>query len=119
MDLNAYIALLQTADDQISAESARLLTEATDDLRAYAQQIGHKQSGAMTDSMHRLGPFPVGSGVLEARVESGAWYAEDEVAKGGTHDWASRTIDEQQARILQLELEAADRAASILTGGGR
>lgn len=116
MTLDDYIRLLQTADEQIDREDARLLTEATDDLRAYAQSIAHRQTGAMADSMHRLGPFPVGSGLLEARVESGAWYADEEVAKGGTHDWASRTIDEQDARILQLELELGNTAVAILTG---
>jgi hypothetical protein len=117
MTLDDYIALLQTADEKIDRADARLLTEATDDLRAYAQSIAHRRTGAMADSMHRLGPFPVGEGMLEAHVESGAWYAEDEVAKGGTHDWATRTINEEQARVLQLELELGNTAVAILTGG--
>jgi hypothetical protein len=116
MNLDSYIRLLQSADAQIDRESARLLTEATDDLRDYAAQIGHKQTGAMTGSMHRLGPFPLGAGVLEARVESGAWYAGEEAAKGGTHDWPGRTIAEQQARILQLELELGNAVVAALTG---
>lgn len=118
MNLQAYLALLQTTDSQIDIEAGQLLTDATEDLRGYAQSIGHRQTGNMDDSMHRLGPFPIGNGALEAQVVSGAWYAEEEVARGGSHDWATRTIDEQQARILQLELELANRAASILTGGG-
>jgi hypothetical protein len=36
MNLDSYIRLLQSADAQIDRESARLLTEATDDLRDYA-----------------------------------------------------------------------------------
>jgi hypothetical protein len=116
MNLDSYIRLLQSADAQIDHDAARLLTEATDDLRDYAQSIGHKQSGNMVGSMHRLGPFPQGAGVLEARVESGAWYAGEEAAKGGTHDWPSRTIAEQQARILQLELELGNAVVAALTG---
>jgi hypothetical protein len=36
MNLDSYIRLLMTADAQIDRESARLLAEATDDLRDYA-----------------------------------------------------------------------------------
>jgi hypothetical protein len=118
MNLESYIKLLQSADAQIDHDAARLLAEATDDLRDYAMSIGHRQSGAMVGSMHRLGPFPQGAGVLEARVESGAWYAGEEAAKGGTHDWPGRTIAEQQARILQLELELGNAVIAILTGAG-
>ena len=117
IDLNAYIALLQTADAQIDAENARLLIDATEDIRAYVQSIMHKRSGNMAESTARYGPFPIGQGALETQILSGAFYAEDEVVKGGTHDWATRGIAEQQARILQLELESANAAASILTGG--
>jgi len=116
MTLDDYIQLLTAADDRLSAANVRLLTEAIDDLKTYAQQIGHRQTGLMDDSMHRLGPFPVGSGILEARVESGAFYAEDEVAKGGAHDWATRTIDENDARILQLQLEVEQALIAALTG---
>src|SRR3954470_6331621 len=118
MDLQAYIRLLQTADEQIDRQSAALLTEAADDLRDYAKSIMHRQTGNMAGSTYRLGPFPQGAGVLEARVESGAWYAGEEAAKGGTHDWPSRTIAEQQARILQLELELGNAVIAILTGAG-
>ena len=115
MKLDAYIALLQSADDRIDAANARLLTEAIDDLRQYGQTIAHKQTGAMAASMHRLGPFSVGQGILEAHFESGAWYAEEEVGRGGDHDWASRTIAEQDARILQLELELETALVTVLT----
>jgi hypothetical protein len=89
MNLDSYIRLLQSADAQIDHDAARLLAEASDDLRDYA-----------------------------ARVESGAWYAGEEAAKGGAHDWPSRTIAEQQARILQLELELGNAVVAALTGAG-
>src|SRR4051794_37567507 len=116
MTLDDYIQLLTAADDRLSAANVRLLTEAADDLKAYAQQIGHRQTGLMDDSMHRLGPFPVGSGILEARIGSGASYADAEVSKGGSHDWATRTIDENDARILQLQLEVEHALIAALTG---
>jgi hypothetical protein len=116
MDLQAYIRLLQTADEQIDRASATLLVEATEDLRAYAQQIAHKQTGFMAESMARYGPFPIGVGAIETQIASGAWYSESEAAKGGTHDWPTRTIAEQQARILQLELELGNAVVAALTG---
>lgn len=116
MDLQAYIALLQSADAALNAKNAQLLIEAADDLRAYAQSIEHRRSGTMADSTIRYGPFSIGAGALEARIESGASYAEQEVARGGTHDWASRTITEQDARILQLQLEVEHALVSVLTG---
>lgn len=116
MTLDAYIQLLLSADDRANARHVRLLTEATDDLKGYAQSIGHRKSGLMDDSMHRLGPFPIGQGILEASFVSGADYAEEEVSHGGTHDWATRTIAEQDARILQLQLEVEQALVNALTG---
>jgi hypothetical protein len=115
MTLDDYIALLETADERLTAANIRLLTEAIDDLKAYGQAIGHRKTGLMDNSMHRLGPFPVGSGMLEARFESGADYAETEVARGGAHDWATRTIAENDARILQLQLEVENALITALT----
>lgn len=117
MTLDDYITLLQTADATIDAANARLLVEAIEDLKTYAQSIGHRRSGQMDDTMYRLGPFPVAAGVIEASFQSGANYAELEVARGGQHDWATRTIQEQDARILQLELEVTNAVVRALTGG--
>lgn len=116
MDIASYIRLLQTADAALNARNVALLIEAADDLRDYAASIGHRRSGLMDDSMVRYGPFSIGQGALEARVESGAIYAEQEVARGGTHDWATRTITEQDARILQLQLEVEQALVTVLTG---
>jgi len=118
MDIQAYIALLQSADAALNARNATLLTEASDDLRAYAQSIEHRRSGQMADSTIRYGPFPIGQGGFESRIESGADYAEQEVARGGTHDWATRTIDEEAARIDQLRREVENALVSVLTRSG-
>jgi len=119
MNLQAYIQLLQTADGTINARNAELLTEAIDDLKNYGQSIGHRRSGNMDDTMYRLGPFPVEQGTIEASFQSGAEYAELEVARGGDHDWATRTIDEQAERIDQLRRDVEDAAVTALTGAGR
>jgi hypothetical protein len=115
MTLDDYILLLETADERLTAANIRLLTEAIDDLKAYGQAIGHRRTGLMDASMHRLGPFPIGQGVLEASFISGADYAETEVSRGGSHDWATRTIAENDARILQLQLEVENALIAALT----
>lgn len=118
VNLLDYIALLQTANAQINRESAVLFTVASDAIRDYAKSIEHVQSGNMRDSTVRLGPFSIGQGALETQIFSGAFYAEDEVAKGGTHDWATRGLADQSAQLQQLADTLAERAAAILTGGG-
>lgn len=109
---------MQSADAALDARNVALLIEASDDLRDYAAKIGHRRSGLMDDSMVRFGPFSIGAGALEARIASGADYAEQEVARGGQHDWAMRTISESDARILQLQLEVEHALVSVLTGAG-
>lgn len=119
MTLDEFLRLLETADEQIDRDAARQLLATVDDvLLPYAQRIAHRRSGNMADTMHRLGPFPVGQGAIEARIESGAWYAEEEIARGGQHDWVTRTYDDQAGAIQALADSIADRAAIVLTGGG-
>jgi len=118
MSLLDYIALLQTADAQINREGAVLFTVASDAIRDYAKSIEHVKSGNMRDSTVRLGPFPVGEGALEATIQSGAFYAEEEVQRGGTHDWATRALADQATQLQQLADTLAERASLILTGGG-
>lgn len=118
MTLDDFLKLLETAEPAINVEAARqLLTTLDDVLLPYAQQIAHRRSGNMADSMHRLGPFPTGDGAVEGRIESGAWYADLEVERGDTHDWATRTLEEQAGAIDALSAAIADRAVVVLTGG--
>lgn len=118
MTLDDFLRLLETAEPAIDADAARqLLTTLDDILLPYAQSIAHRVSGNMAESMHRLGPFPTGNGAVEGRIESGAWYADLEVERGDTHDWATRTIEEQSQAIDDLSASVADRAVVILTGG--
>ena len=116
MNLAEYLALLQTADDTISQDAARLLAAAADDMVAFTQSIMHKQTGNMAEATYRLGPFPVGAGMLEATIQSGAWYAGDEAGRGGDHDWVARSDREWETRQQQLADALAERVAQILTG---
>ena len=116
MTLDDYLRLLQTADDTINQDAARLLTETTDAIMQYTQSIMHRQTGNMADTTYRLGPFPVGVGAIETTIQSGAWYAGDEAGRGGDHDWVTRTLTETTALQQQLADALAERVAQLLTG---
>lgn len=116
--LERYLALLETADDQIDRASAAELRRAAEALAEYAQSIAHRQSGLMADSIHTLGPFAVGQGTLESHIESGAWYTPFELMHGGDHDWATRTLDEQTALLDRLQAATGRIVATIMGGGG-
>lgn len=117
MNLQAYIALLESSIAVMDRQNAILFTQAADDYRAFAQSIGHVQTGNMVASMHRLGPFPMGQGALEATIESGAWYAGAEASRGGTHDWPTRTVDEYSARLDELAAAIESATVRALVGG--
>lgn len=115
LTLDEYIAILEAAPAQIAQANARLLMEAITDWKEYGQTIGHEKTGRMDETMHVSGPFLVGSGIIEASFESSVPYAEEEVGRGGSHDWATRTINEQQARIFQLQTEVEAATVQALT----
>lgn len=116
MTIDEYIRTLEAAPAKIAQNNANLLMVAIEDLKEYGQTIGHEQSGRMDETMHVNGPFSVGSGILEASFESSVDYAEMEVARGGSHDWATRTLNEQQPRITQLQLDVEGATVRALLG---
>lgn len=116
MTLDEYLQLLTTAADGIELDAARALAATTDALKEYAQSIAHRRTGNMADTMHRLGPFAIGVGVLEAQFLSGAWYAEIEVARGGEHDWAGRTLEERADLLAALEERVGQVVVAHITG---
>lgn len=116
MTLDEYIKTLTAAPAKIETANAALLMAAIGDLRDYGQSIGHEQSGRMDATMHINGPFATGSGTIEASFQSGVPYADLEVARGGSHDWATRTINEQQPRITQLQTDVENALVTALVG---
>lgn len=117
MTLDEYIRTLEAAPATIARENARLLANTIEDLKDYGQSIGHERSGYMDETMHVRGPDSGADGELEASFESDASYAELEVARGGSHDWATRTLNEQRARITQLQLDVENATVRALVGG--
>lgn len=116
MTLDEFLALLETADDRITRQNARELLDAADDIVPIVQSQMHRQTGNMIESTGRFGPYPAGSGVLEATIESGAWYAGFEAARGGEHDWPTRSVEAAQPRVQELSEALAEAVARILVG---
>ena len=116
--LEAYLALLQTADARIDRDVARELKKAVDnDFIPLAQGLAHKQSGFMAASIHQLGPFAPGGGILESQISSAASYVENEIGKGGDHDWAQRTVDNATSPLDQLATRVGLIVATKIAGG--
>lgn len=116
--LERYLDLLERGGDQIDREAALELAQTELKLAEYAQEIAHRKSGFMADSIHAIGPFAISSdGVLESEIASLAPYTIFELARGGDHDWASRTLDEQSAELDRLQ-DATGRIVSTAIGGG-
>ncbi len=111
-----YLALLETADERIDRESVAALARTQQTLAEYAASIGHRQSGDMADSIHALGPFALGGGILESQIASPVPYVDLELAHGGNHDWASRTLRDQAAVLEQLQ-EQTGRIVVAAIGG--
>ncbi len=55
----------------------------------------------MADTIHPLGPFASGQGILESQISSAAPYTAFELAQGDAHDWASRTPERAGRRARQ------------------
>src|SRR4051794_21968449 len=115
-NLEAYLDLLESADETINRENARLLKTAADDLTEYAQSIEFRQSGNMADSTHPLGPFASGGGILTSTIQSAASYADMVAQFDEAHDWPARTVADQQARLDQLQNDAADVVVRAVSG---
>lgn len=113
-DLERYLTLLETADDAIDRDTAAALRRVQEQLAAYAAGIAHRDSGDMADSIHALGPFPLGNGMLESQISSAAPYTVFELARGGDHDWAGRTLEEQAAVLDALQDETGRVVAAAI-----
>lgn len=113
-ELEAYLRLLETADATINRDNAAALKDTTDQLVETAQDVAHKVSGFMALSIHQLGPFALGGGILESQISSAASYTDIELSKGGDHDWAQRTLDANAAQLDALGAKTETIVAAAL-----
>jgi hypothetical protein len=115
-ELEQLLRTLATADDQVRVRSAALLQQAAQRLAQHAQTIAHRNTGQMADSIYALGPFPTGGNLLESLIDSAAPYTVYELARGGDHDWAARTLDDERSTLDQLEADAVALVIGALQG---
>jgi hypothetical protein len=116
--LERYLALLESADERIDRESAAALARVQQTLAEHAASIAHRESGDMAESIHPLGPFARGGGMLESLILATPDYTEYELEQGGDHDWANRTLREQAPLLEQLQ-EQTGRIVAAAIGGER
>lgn len=103
----------QKADDKLRALNVKGIRK----LLAIARRVVHVQSGNLRDHLAIAGPFNIGTGTLEARVYApGVRYAEAEIARGGDHDFATRTLEEGAAAIDETAEEIEQALIAILEG---
>src|SRR5690349_19445735 len=109
-DLQTLIADLRSAEQRADDKLRGINTRAARDLLKLARSIVHVKSGRLRDGLVIEGPFNVGTGTLEARISAPSVpYADEEVARGGAHDYATRTLEDGQGIIDQAaeDMEAA------------
>lgn len=115
--LPALIARIQALGAEVDTISTPALRTAIERLTAYAKSIAHVRTGLLKASLHPEGPFLLGDGTLEARVSPmPAWYAQYEVARGGDHNYAGRTLEEDAQTIAALTAELEQAVAAYVRG---
>jgi len=116
--LHAKQAHLAGTPSRIERRIAGRAVTATRALLGVARGVVHVQSGDLRDSLSIDGPSPIGDGSIETSVHSPLSYAESEVAKGGDHDYAARTLEAGAGILGDL---ARDLEAIVIdeTGAGR
>jgi len=98
----AALVAAQTRQQAATAKAARALLQ-------IMQNLSHVKTGRMRASEVVNGPFEVATGAYEVTIGPTVDYAEHEVARGGDHDFVTRTLEAGQAVLdaLRAELESA------------
>jgi hypothetical protein len=102
--------------DALLRDTLRLMRE-----RAGSQYnpaaLVHVVTGALRDSFRIAGPFNVGRGTLEGAIRPGVPYAIDEIERGGSHDYAARTLTATAGMRAEAAEDLARRVARIAEEG--
>lgn len=99
-----HAARLQGAPHRIARRIAGIQNEATRKLLRAARAVVHVKSGRLQSNLAIYGPFTVGEGVLESQIAAPSVpYADEEVARGGAHDFPAQTLEQGAAIIDQME----------------
>lgn len=116
-DLEKLVNDLRSADQKADDKLRGINIRAARDLLKLARSIVHVKSGRLRDGLVIDGPFNVGTGTLEARISAPSVpYADEEVARGGEHDFASRTLEDGAGVIDQAAQDMEQTLIAILEG---
>ena len=111
------IAQLQAADAQ--APQALVAPQVQEDkvTTRYAQEIAPYRTGALSESIHAVGPTVSGL-TVESEVIPSVYYAIYLIQKGGRYDWTKRTVDERPDIPQTAGQESAEAIARLMRGEG-
>lgn len=116
-NLPEVIQTLRSIEAKANDRLRAINTRGARALLSVARSVVHVKSGHLRDSLFIEGPFDVTSGTFEGRVISTAPYAQYEVAKGGEHDFATRTIQEGQDIIDQVAQDMETMLINLIEAG--
>ena len=103
-------------------ELSNLLDDTLDLMRERAghrsdpSNLVHVITGRLINSFRVAGPVAIKRGTLEGAIVPGVRYAIDEIKRGGTHDYATRTVLATTAMRQQAADRMAKRIVSLIEG---
>jgi len=113
-DIRRTLARLEAETNPVVADAVR---RAIVELTVKAKEIAHVQTGTLRRKLHPEGPFTVATGTLEAVVSpEPAFYAAHEIAKGGEHDYVTRTLQESRDVLDQLTRDLEAEVTAFVRG---
>lgn len=111
-------AQLQAAPSRIEQRVLGRVGRAQRELLRVARSVVHVKTGRLRDSLSIDGVALIGGGTLEGAIKTNVPYAEAEVARGGEHDYAQRTLEEGAGVLDELLKDLEDIYVTEL-GAGR
>lgn len=115
-NLPELIESLRIAEQGITQRQHDATARASEQLRRVMQGVSHVKTGAMRDSDIVTGPYLVTSGTFETQIGPTVSYAAEEIARGGQHDYASRTLSEGADILDALMDELGGIVIAQITG---
>lgn len=110
IDASQLEDLLRAMEDGRTGLEAKVngrIVRAMRELLGVARGEVHVQSGDLRDSLYIIQPSVAGD-ITESNIAARVFYAEQEVDKGGEHDFPARTIEAGAAIIDSLTDDLAD-----------
>ena len=111
---NAHSLLTHDAVEHLLEETLKVMGQRSGH-QSVPSNLVHVVSGALMDSFRVMGPFPIGQSTWEGVIAPGVSYAQEEVDRGGLHDYATRTLAETTMLRQTTLTSLANEMARILS----